>query len=591
MALSSSLRRADLDDFGLWRSQLASTIDADGDGSASVAEVVAAEVLMRAAANGWTWWLTPSVDLRLVHALPAPARVPQLLSLTTLPRSPGLTVAVIAGVADVHGASTERLVVRATWTEWVDDPATPAPVRVTRQDVVVDSPVGGTERWGLLWMLDFQPWGPSAAMRALEEGNIGIHRAIATFPDTHGRVLSCVPSGATRYAEFFLPDDLPDADDPTVSGEPVRVTVPSSARPAAPEVVDTVPLLRWEEGTEPDHPFAYRRVRRSGVRIWLRRPWFSSGDGELLGVVIARGDQPAGSVSQWGRDPISTGAVVANASAPPLLEGTHLLLEAVTGTAVPRTARPVLPVAAVPLADVAGTPAASVFGYRAEFHPTRGEWFVDVALDDAPVIWPFLRLAVARYQPNSIDGASLSPVALTSWVQPLPTRTTTVSRPDAGHVRVTVSGAVAFLRLPARGHGAVGGAAGGLVEEIPSDELDGDTPTGVLLAADAVVGATRVVTATLQRLARGASDLQWETVGTPKRLRVVGLVPQAFQVTWSGELPLDRPLEPRTPGAPSSLRVLVEEQELFDADQPHPTDTGMPPVQVPRTVHLDTIFL
>ena len=70
VAVSSTLDVAALDKFGLWRSHLASVADpADGF---TTDEVVAAAALMRAASSGWTWWLTPSVDVRLVHAVPAP---------------------------------------------------------------------------------------------------------------------------------------------------------------------------------------------------------------------------------------------------------------------------------------------------------------------------------------------------------------------------------------------------------------------------------------------------------------------------------------------------------------------------------------
>ena len=306
VAMSTSVRRRDLEYFGLWRAHPA-RLDESAAGF-TPEQLVAAEVIARAAASGWTWWLTPSVDLRLVHATPGPARVPELLALTCRPRPRGLTVAVLAGIADVHGASTDRLVVRARWTEWVDDVAAPGPVQVERSDVVVNSPVGGTERWGLLFLVDFLPFGGSAAVATLVDGDIGMHRAIATFPDTHRRTLTCTPSGATRYAEFFTPDALPAEDSPDVSGLPVVVEVPSSERPAAPDIVEAVPLIRWEQRTEPEQPFALRRIRRSGVRVWLRRPWFSSGDGELLGVVLAGAQGgPDGAVSLWGRDPAYTG--------------------------------------------------------------------------------------------------------------------------------------------------------------------------------------------------------------------------------------------------------------------------------------------
>ena len=585
VALSSSVRTKDLEAFGLWRSHLASTIDPDGDGGASQDDVVAAAVLVRAAASGWTWWLTPSVDVRLVHAVPAPVRAPRLLGLTCSHRPPALTSAQLAGLAEVHGASTDRLVVRASWSEWVDDLAAAAPQRVQRSQVVVDSPVGGTERWGLLWMIDFQPFGASATARTLADGDIGLHRAIVSFPDTHRRTLTCTPSGVTRYAEFFAPADIPDPQDPSHAGDPVQVEVPSSARPSAPDVAETVPLLRWEAETEPEQPFALRRVRRSGVRIWLRRPWFSSGDGELLGVVLSgAGGEPADSISLWGRDPIYQGAPVKAGAQPPLLEPVHLLLQALGGQSARRAARPVLAPTPVPLVDLAGPPTAVVFGYEPEYHEERGMWFVDVALDDTPVLWPFVRLAVARFQPTSIAGATLSPVVLTSWVQPLPTRTCTVSRPDADHVRVTLTGTVALLRAPRLNP----------IDD-PGDELGADTPTGDLRRIDALLAASRTVEARLEMLPDGATDLQWQVQGV-RRLRLVGIGDETnFRATWGGELAiphgLGQPADLRTPGSSTRWRVVVEESELLDADAPEVANVEGRTVTTARVVYADVIPL
>ena len=62
---------------------------------------------MRAAASGWTWWLTRRVDVRLVHAVPAPVRPPQLSALSLFLRPEGRSVAALTGLVDVHGSSTD----------------------------------------------------------------------------------------------------------------------------------------------------------------------------------------------------------------------------------------------------------------------------------------------------------------------------------------------------------------------------------------------------------------------------------------------------------------------------------------------------
>ena len=62
--------------------------------------------------------------------------------------------------------------------------------------------------------------------------------------------------------------------------------------PAPPLVHSVIPLFRWEDGTEHDQPMARRRTRRSGVRVYLERPWFTTGADEQIGVVLAVGARP-----------------------------------------------------------------------------------------------------------------------------------------------------------------------------------------------------------------------------------------------------------------------------------------------------------
>ncbi|MEZ0449326.1 hypothetical protein [Cellulomonas sp. ICMP 17802] len=611
VAVSSTLDVRSLDRFGLWRSHLASVADpADGY---TTDEVIAAAALMRAASSGWTWWLTPSTDVRLVHAVPTPVHPPALSALEVFLRPQGRSVAAFTGLVDVHGASTDTLVVQASWTETVDDPAASTPQVAVKSDVVVRSSVAERETSGVLFLYDFLPTGPLA--QAL--GGIGFHRMLQTFEDTHYRRVTYVPSGTTRYAEFFSPAELPAEP---VPGEAVVLDIPSSARPAAPTVLDALPLLRWESQAEPADPFAWRQVRRSGVRVWLARPWFSSGDGELLGVLVFDTDEwvrggdgtwtrqpkatqaPDGATSLWAADPIvQHGGPTANPTVPPLLTFGQLVLDVVetgaseaVGIHPPLDGRvvggrdrgwpegpgnPVAVAAAVPLRDVRLHPAVRVLGYQPEFDEASGRWFVDVALQETPALWPFVRLAVARFQPHSIEGCSLSPVALTGWVQPLPTRTLTVSRPDPRHVQVTLTGVVSWLRFDP--HGA---------PELAGEDLSADSPTGDAGVRASRLQQSRTVRATVQTRAAGAGDLEWSTMTASDLLAVSVEEAGGFRATWTGSvvLPGGAP-DLRQPGAAESdWRVLVEEHELLDAD---PGVPGAPAVPVPRLVYADTVSL
>ena len=46
----------------------------------------------------------------------------------------------------------------------------------------------------------------------------------------------------------------------------------------------------------------------------------------------------------------------------------------------------------------------NAYMFRPEFLKQRKLWSVDVVLDSTSAVWPFLRLSLARYQPNSIPG-------------------------------------------------------------------------------------------------------------------------------------------------------------------------------------------
>lgn len=557
VAVSSSLTADGLEVMGMWRTHLASQPGVDPAVRA---------VLADAAARGWCWWLTPSIDARLVHAVPRPVHPPEIEALKVVVRPPGLPVAALAGVVDVHGPSTERLVVQASWEEWVDDITADAPARVARQDVVTSSPVQVDERFGLLHLFD-------AVIPGVAGGEpVVSHRAIQTFADTHHRRVSYAARGVTRYAEFFEPAELPADSDPTLLGAPVELTVASSARPAAPEVTDVIPLLTWDTETEPDHPFALRRRRRSGVRIWLDRPWYSSGDGELLGVVLGGTDVPATSASAWAKEPTMVTGTPPSTRVLPLVTAAELVRELVAGEVVDEQPdRPVLPPAPIGLVDLEGAPTATVVGYRPEYHPGRRQWFVDVAMDPGKAVWPFVRLAVARYQPDSITGCHLSPVVMTDWAQPLPERLATVSRPDAGGVRVTLTGHIALSRFPRRGSVTT-----------PATDLD------------AVLALSREVLATVQRRPGGEAtgDLAWEDV-VRVRVPLVGLDPESQLVTWSAGVPLDdldEPVEVATPGTSETVRVLIEEVEHLDADPDTGPKTGTPGV-ADRVVYADAIPL
>ncbi len=432
--LASSLDVADLDLFGIWRS-LPPLVRADQD-------------VIDAVVDGWLWAFTPFEEVTLVHAVPRPLEAPRPTRVGAF-RVPDGVDSILLGAVDVHGPSTESITAEARWVDSVDDLTFPAPEERPTRSVAFTVPIAPEEDLALLSYadqpLDIPGYGP-----------ITVHANVHHLGDTHHRVVTYRFRAQTRFREYFDPEALagpvvPDPVDPdapvddgkSTIGPDVVVSIPSTHRPAAPIVHSVIPLFRWHGGDEPEQPMAVRQRRLSGLRIYLERPWYSSGSGELLGVLIASGGHDPGEVpwvSQWGQDPVWASAPVTNRSIAVELEDLLKVsgLDDRPGEALPIGAPVTLPLAALP----APVPQVTVLGYAPQFNYERQLWYVDVAIRPGDAFWPFVRLAVARYQPDSLANCHLSTPVRCDFVQVPPERTLSVSRTDLRHVRVVLSGPV-----------------------------------------------------------------------------------------------------------------------------------------------------
>jgi hypothetical protein len=64
----------------------------------------------------------------------------------------------------------------------------------------------------------------------------------------------------------------------------------------------------------------------------------------------------------------------------------------------------------------------AVAGHQVEFDTHRRLWFSDIEINAGASYWPFVRLALCRYQPESRNDCHLSRVILSEFVQLLPDR-------------------------------------------------------------------------------------------------------------------------------------------------------------------------
>ncbi len=446
-----------------------------------------AHILQRAVEGGH-WMLTPPTLLTLVHAVQQPLGKPAFTAfdadfdqtaagadpLQTTPivsrqdptefapltswRRLGATDAFLTGALKVHGASTAKVDLLAEWDDPVDDLTQTKWTTSHRKEHVEELPLHslkedyltasgkGSRRVGY-----YDPEHDQIAFVRTGErtrlpnkfGQLFYDAAPRhLFNDTKHHRVTYTPVATSRYREYFPQDqDLVFSR----TGESVTVDVPASARPLAPSVAYVLPTFGWQRQTETN---LKRSVRfGGGLRVYLHRPWFSSGVGELLGVALwsyqngsldaqAR-DKFKPFFTQWGIDPIWATNGLYGA---PGVGNFPDLVAADSGVSLEEASARKAPTKEYP----AGEPGRiDVVGFPVAYDESRKLWYADLMINTFTENYsPFVRLAVVRYQPQALADAKVSRVVLADFAQLTPDRVATVTS-DPHHprtLRVVVSG-------------------------------------------------------------------------------------------------------------------------------------------------------
>jgi len=388
------------------------------------------------AQHGCTWMVTPYRALTLVHATQQPVCEPTFLSLTPS-RDPGDQHADLIARLRMHGPSTVKFEIEAEWEEWVDDLEKTGPELVASRGQLGEVLLAENyvNLFGLGSAVQAQMHDPVKRPRARGDRH--------EFGDTKFRLIRYRIRGTTRYREY-LPEALyaqtdevtrlgPVAEGPAMNvgppddpGAPVLIVgpgpapntvVPATAPPDDPRPLYMVPTFRWLETPGTDTLDSTRLG--NGLRVWLERPWFTSGNGELLGVVILGENRPFTDISaelvplvtQWGLDPIWDTALPKHRSRvsdfPARVTDEQVELREMAGQMV------------------------HVVGHRVHWDPERSLWYCDIELNAGRTYMPFVRLALVRYQPNALSAAKISKVVLGEFAQVLPRRRATFKRNGA----------------------------------------------------------------------------------------------------------------------------------------------------------------
>jgi hypothetical protein len=427
--------------------------------------------------------LNPRKTIRLVHAVQKPLWAPRFgddfaarrfidsngkTGTTTVGPTPWnrkatragahRNAALLEGTVLASRKSSGRIDIRAERYDWIDDPTAkggPCRVRIL-DDLPPVEPIDASVQQDSI---------------SLQIDDAGAERNIwHELKDTKHHHVAYHLKATSAFRNYFRGSSGQDGDSFSLTSEKDepggrRVHILSTLRPDVP----TLDLILPSFTHESSYGRGWSRLqRRVGLKLWLARPWFSSGNGEKLAFICgpsnllpSRSMQdaeqaeprtnrwtqddldssgPAAGLSQYisliGVDPTVPGGPQSNVelveALPPGLfldrrrpdgrcqTDTNLVLAEDAAT----TNRPPLTVSAA-LFDV------GIEDYDCD----RRQYGVTVGIDLSSLAWlsenltfrPFIRLALARYQPHSISGLELSRVVFADMTQLQPNRTLQVA--------------------------------------------------------------------------------------------------------------------------------------------------------------------
>jgi hypothetical protein len=487
--------------------------------------------------------ITPGEPITLIHATQRPLIRPALESGFAPVRAYGDTFTRFTGVLRSQSATTGRLDVAGSWAEWFDEPASAQP----------PSLVAG--RNGHAFDLTVPDAQDDVQLDAADQD------LRHEFRDHKHRKVTYSASATTRFREYLPAAATADIRNLQVVGPGSTIHVPNSARPAVPVVHSVIPTFTWtDEPVDRLDPLSRARSRSGGLRVWLERPWYTSGEDEQLGVVFSGADAIVGDadlrrhyVTLWGKDPIRIGGQLPAATPRPRDFSGEGLLE----------------LDRLSLAETDNRhPGVTVLGHPVQYSPERDKWYADLTIDPGETYWSFLRLGLSRFQPYSVPDAHLSPVAVVDFVQLTNRRTAAITRPDANTVKVTVTGIEESRPTP------------GIFAQ---QRAPIRRPPPLVFAVERQ--SQRGVRAWIEQRGTTPSDLDWNRVGDV--IDLARIDEDEVMRVWSGDvpllvqLPMERPgTDPDSPG--SDWRLVLTEWESLRLDTPD--DTGG---AVERIVYLD----
>ena len=389
--------------------------------------------------------VTPSRPVTFIYATQRPLDAPQF------GKSARVTRAVNAPAAELvdedfqlHIGSTGRVEFTASWQDLLDIPGkanwqssngklAPFGYNLTEMDGTALGVDGVPASY---WQDDPRAGQSAVKQKRKDETKRRQAPSVHVFPDTKYREVTYSARAISRFGSF-MPSNIRDDIDALSKTASKKLVVLSSAPPAIPVVRYILPTFISKTSA------ATRDHVGGGFRILLQRGWLSSGAGEKLAVVLYPTDLSSAPteiskfVTEWGFNPRKLGGAL---PIRPTIED----FAAPGGIIVDQTMT--LYSGEKPDPDLGGavpapiTTGVSLITYDVAVDNSRDALYCDINLSPHRAYFPCVRLALARYQQNSLDGVSLSPIVQADFVQLSPARSVTITSLGAGKRKVTVTG-------------------------------------------------------------------------------------------------------------------------------------------------------
>jgi len=477
--------------------------------------------LEKLARIGQHWMVSPSREIELVHAVQQPVEEPVIKALIP-DRDFGETIARINIRFSVHGESTEKVEFQAKWTDPLDDaisveikksqrsssirdqeihyhddlitrgsvPAVPKleleknprmvfqPIKDMKVKTEVEfkaNPQPDASKVNILYKKQ------STAFDTLQQTKLSAKNTLVNnlkfdiaeskfnfikgidlrfdplvinFDDTKHHWVDFRIVAASRYREYFDKILTNFANPPTTRESKMveKINILSTVRPSIPEIDYVIPTFEWRK-SQNENTIRHQRLG-GGLRVFLKRPWFSTGADEMLAVILP---PPSAEISlasilvdsareytmnytYWGLDPLHNSGQPDQITPKP----TDFRLNPVIDNNLEYPDKPDL--------------IANAVAYPVHFDESRQQWFCDLAINPKNMYFPFIKLALARYQPHSVRKAQfdccLSHVVLAEMIQLMPDRQTTIQfkKEDVNSkFTVTIEGLIYQEALPSYG--------------------------------------------------------------------------------------------------------------------------------------------